>query len=156
MKTKGTDRMNIERMGGKLAEYSFSSPLNLGVMNDFIWAQEMEKVYANCYKTLKPGGTLTLIVKDHYQKQQSGERKRIQLSQAARDACIRAGFKDHSWFKWLTMGAVFTQIYRSRGWETVDDEDIIILKKGGELCQDKVGTTSSLMQQDYSLAEAPA
>jgi len=106
-------------------------PLNLGLMNDFIWAQELEKIYAKCFQTLKLGGTMTLIVKDHYEKQKDGTRKRIPLSQAARDACIRIGFTDHSWFKWLAPGSTFTNIFRSRGWEVVDDEDIIIVQKGG-------------------------
>lgn len=129
MKSKGTDKMNMERMGGKLGEYSFSSPLNLGLMNDFIWGQEMELTYLKCYQTLKAGGTMTLIIKDHYEKQKDGIRKRIPLTQAAVDACKRVGFRLFSWQKWLTMGAVFTQIYRSRGWATVDDEDIVSFRR---------------------------
>ena len=117
-------------LGDKVHEYS-TSPLNIGLMNDFIWTQEMERIYAKCFTTLKPGGTMTLITKDHYEKQKDGTRKRIPLSQAARNACIRVGFTDHSWHKWAAPGSAFTNIYRSRGWEVVSDEDIITMQKGG-------------------------
>ena len=123
-------RLQEAFLGANVHEYS-THPLNIGLMNDFIWAHEMEQIYAKCFTTLKPSGTMTLITKDHYEKQKDGSRKRIPLSQAARDACIRAGFIDHSWFKWNAPGSAFTSIYRSRGWEVVEDEDIIVIQKGG-------------------------
>jgi DNA modification methylase len=123
-------RLQEEFLGAEVHEYS-ADPLNVGLMNDFIWTQEMERIYAKCLITLKPGGTMTLITKDHYEKQKDGVRKRIPLSQAARDACIHVGFTDHSWFKWAAPGSAFTNIYRSRGWEVVEDEDVITMKKGG-------------------------
>lgn len=129
-KGKKLDKMSADVLGDIAWEYS-QSPLNLGLMNDFVWAHELEKIYAKCYNTLKVGGTMTIIVKDHYEKQKDGSRKRVPLSQAARDACIRVGFTDHSWFKWAAPGSAFTNIYRSRGWEVVEDEDIIIMQKGG-------------------------
>jgi len=121
-------KLQTEFLGDIAYEYS-NNPLNLGLMNDFIWGQELEKIYAKCFKTLKVGGTMSVIVKDHYEKQKDGVRKRIPLSQAARDACIRAGFKDHSWHKWAAPGSAFTNIYRSRGWDVVEDEDIVIMQK---------------------------
>lgn len=122
-------RLQEEFLGAEAHEYS-ADPLNIGLMNDFIWTQEMERIYAKCLITLKPSGTITLITKDHYEKQKDDTRKRIPLSQATRDACIRAGFIDHSWFKWDAPGSAFTNIYRSRGWEVVEDEDIIVMQKG--------------------------
>ncbi|KKN19271.1 hypothetical protein LCGC14_0947360 [marine sediment metagenome] len=124
-KGKKLDKMSADVLGDRAWEYS-ESPLNLGVMNDFIWAQEMEGIYRKCYETLKPGGTMSIIVKDHMK-----DRKRVELSKAARDACLRAGFIELDWFKWSAPGSAFTGIYRARGWEVVDDEDIIILQKGG-------------------------
>lgn len=131
--------MKVSKKPGRLQEAFLSSdaheystnPLNIGLMNDFIWKLEMERIYAKCFETLRPGGTMTLITKDHYEKQKDGVRKRIPLSQAARDACIRVGFTDHSWWKWAAPGSAFTNIYRSRGWDVVEDEDVIIVKKGG-------------------------
>lgn len=128
MRSKGTDKLTLEKTPYDMAEYS-QHPLNLGLMNDFLWAEQMEKVYAKCLKTVKPGGTMTVIVKDHYEKQKDGSRKRIQLSKAAWDACMRVGWQPKDWFKWLTLGSVYTRIYRARGWDTVSDEDVLILRR---------------------------
>ena len=126
MKSKGKDKLTTEKTDYDMAEYTFTSPLNVGLMNDFTWAQGMELVYRKCFETLKPGGTMTIIVKDHMEK-----RARVPLSQAAVDACKRVGFTQDTaeWFKWLAPGSVYTHIYRARGWEVVDDEDIIVLRK---------------------------
>ena len=129
MKSKGTDKLTIEKTDYDMAEYTFTSPLNYGLMNDFIWVQEIERLYAKCFKTIKPGGTISIIVKDHYLKQKDGSRKRIELSKAAWEACVRVGFEAKGWFKWRAPGSVYTHIYRARGWEVVDDEDIIVLHK---------------------------
>lgn len=128
MKSKGTDKFTTEQTSYDMNEYT-QSPLNLGHFNDFLWAMEMEKVYKKCYESLRDNGTITVIVKDHYEKQKSGLRKRIELSMAAQNACLRVGFKPKDWFKWKAPGSIYTSLYRSRGWDTVDDEDIIILSK---------------------------
>lgn len=133
MKSKGKDKLTTEKTDYDMAEYTFTHPLNMGLMNDFLWAQGMELVYKKCYETLKPRGTMTIIVKDHYEMQKDRTRKRVPLSQAAVDACKRVGFSQDpaEWFKWPAPGSVYTHIYRARGWEVVDDEDIIVLRKGG-------------------------
>ena len=63
MKTKGTDKWNAET-AYDFAEYS-AQPLNLGTMSEFLWVQEMGKVYEKCFNSITPGGTMTLIIKDH-------------------------------------------------------------------------------------------
>lgn len=126
MKSKGKDKLTSEKTNYDMAEYTFTSPLNMGLMNDFMWAQKMEEVYAKCFATLKPGGTMTIVVKDHMEK-----RQRVPLSQAAVDACKRVGFEQNpnEWFKWQAPGSVYSHIYKARGWEVVSDEDIIIMRK---------------------------
>ncbi len=126
MKSKGKDKLTLEKTDYEMAEYTFTSPLNLGLMNDWMWAQKMEEIYRKCFDTLRPEGTMTIVVKDHMEK-----RMRVGLSQAAVDACKRVGFTQDpdEWFKWLAPGSVYTHIYRARGWEVVDDEDIIVLRK---------------------------
>ncbi len=126
MKSKGTDKLTTEKTDYKMAEYTFTSPLNLGLMSDWMWAQKMEEVYSKCFKTLKPGGSMTIIVKDHMEK-----RQRVGLTQAAVNTCKNVGFTQDKaeWFKWLAPGSVYTHIYRARGWEVVDDEDIVVLRK---------------------------
>lgn len=127
--TSGLDKYKWG-LSGTVEEYS-KNPLNLSLMNDFIWAQEMEGIYRKCYHTLKPNSTMTIITKDHIEKDQKTEvRNRVQLSKAARDACIRVGFTEKNWFKWKPHGSMYTGIYKGRGWEVVEDEDIIIMQKG--------------------------
>lgn len=128
MKSKGTDKLTREKTDYDMAEYTFTHPLNLGLMNDWMWARQMEGVYKKCYESLKPGGTMTLIIKDHMSK---GER--VRLTQAAVDSCVSSdiGFTQdpQEWFKWKAPGSVYTHIRRARGEEMVDDEDIVVLRK---------------------------
>jgi len=126
MHTKGTDKWNVDT-GYAFAEYS-KSPLNLGTMTDFIWGYEMELIYKKCYDTLKPNGSMTLIVKDHIEKGH-----RVQLVQKAIDASVSAGFSHNpdEHFKWAAPGMPYTAARRAKGIETVDDESIVVLRKGG-------------------------
>lgn len=119
-----TDQWNID-IGYDFVEYS-TNPLNLGSMSEFLWTHEMEKVYAKCYDTIKPGGSMTLIIKDHID---AG--KRIQLTKMAIDASIRVGFTYDSaeHWKWAAPGMPYTAARRARGEATVDDEDVLVLRK---------------------------
>ena len=125
MKTKGTDQWNVDT-GYDFAEYS-KSPLNLGTMTDFIWGHEMELIYKKCYQTIKPCGTMVLIVKDHMEKG-----KRVPLVDKAVIASVNAGFsynaEEH--FKWAAPGMPYTAARRAKGIEVVDDESIVVLRKG--------------------------
>lgn len=118
------DQWNIDT-GYDFVEYS-KDPLNLGSMSEFLWVQEMERVYAKCYETLTSPGSMTLIVKDHME-----QGKRITLTQKAIDASIRVGFSydplEH--FKWAAPGMPYTAARRARGEQVVDDEDIVVLRK---------------------------
>jgi len=119
-----TDQWNIDT-GYDFVEYS-KNPLNLGTMSEFLWMHEMEKVYSKCYQTLKPNGSMTLIVKDHID---AGER--VLLTQKAIMAATRVGFRystSEHW-KWAAPGMPYTAARRARGETTVDDEDIVILRK---------------------------
>jgi len=125
MKKKSvTDQWNID-IGYDFVEYS-KNPLNLGTMSEFLWAQEMEKVYKKCFDSLTTPGSMTLIVKDHMS---SGQR--VHLTQKAIDASIRVGFsydpEEH--FKWAAPGMPYTAARRAKGIEVVDDESIVTLRK---------------------------
>ena len=127
MKKKSvTDQWNKD-IGYDFVEYS-TNPLNLGTMSEFLWMHEMKKVYKKCYGTIKPGGSMTLIVKDHI-----SAGKRVLLTQMAIDASTQVGFSydpaEH--FKWAAPGMPYTAARRARGEATVDDEDIVVLRKGG-------------------------
>jgi hypothetical protein len=56
-------------------------------------------------------------------------RQRVEISARAAKDCVGIGFELKDWFKWFTLGSMYTRIYRARGWETVDEEDVIVLRK---------------------------
>lgn len=122
--TKGKDRWNTD-IGYDLDEYGKGS-LNLGTMSEFLWDKEMENVYSKCYQTIVPGGSMTLIVKDHMR-----QGSRIPLIQKAIDASVKCGFtynpEEH--FKWAAPGMPYTVARRAKGIEVVDDESIVIFRK---------------------------
>ncbi len=125
MKAKGTDSWNKDH-AWDFEEYS-AQPMNLGTMSEFLWTMEMAKVYSKCYDSLKSGGTMTLILKDHISAGQ-----RIELTNKAIISCLEIGFtydpSEH--FKWAAPGMPYTVARRARGEATVEDEDIVVLRKG--------------------------
>ena len=125
MKKKSVNDQWNKDIGYDFVEYS-TNPLNLGTMSEFLWTHEMEKVYDKCFKTIKPGGSMTLILKDHI-----SAGKRIGLTQMGIDASIRVGFSYDSseHWKWAAPGMPYTAARRARGDATVDDEDIVVLRR---------------------------
>lgn len=107
----------------EFAEYS-KEPLNVGNRNRFMYNMEMEKIYKLCYQSVKPGGTMTVVIKDYIEK---GER--VYLSNWVMKVCIKLGFEQMDWFKWPAPGSPFTNIYRSQGKLVVEDEDVLIFSK---------------------------
>lgn len=116
------DQWNID-IGYDFVEYS-KNPLNLGTMSEFLWVQEMEKVYKKCYDTLTSSGSMTLILKDHVSKG-----VRVPLTQKAVDSCISIGFELFDWQKWAAPGMPYTAARKARGEVVVSDEDIVFFRK---------------------------
>ena len=110
-------------VGEGLLSYS-SHRDNIGNLNEFLYHQKMKIIYKKCYDSLSPGGTLTIIIKDHIE---GG--KRMKLGERAKSDCEEIGFKLSSWFQWLPPGSAYTSFMRARGDIVVDEEDIIILSK---------------------------
>jgi DNA modification methylase len=104
--------------------YSTDRPENLGALNDFKYTLEMEKIYKLCLQSVRPGGTMTVIIQDIMRQ---GKRK--ELSEAAWRSCIKAGWQHEGWYKRWQQGTAFKAIWRSKGFEVVDDEDIIIFRR---------------------------
>lgn len=104
----------------EFAEYS-NNPGNVGGLNKFMYTQLMGDIYNLCAKSIRPEGTLSVIIKDYIQ-----DGKRQYISQWVTTSCIRAGLEVKDWFKWNAPGGPFLNIYRSRGWPVVEDEDILI------------------------------
>lgn len=97
---------------------------NLGNLNNFVYNQEMEKIYKLCLETLIPGGILSLIIKDRIR---SGVREELGLR--AMQMMGRVGFEYAGWFRWRPPGTLFTQIHRSHGTKVIDDEHLILMRR---------------------------
>lgn len=109
--------------GEDLLAYS-KSPDNLCNLNRFHYNQEMAKVYKLCYQSLKPGGSMAIIIKDNI-----SNNRRIYLSRWVEIVCGKIGFKLTDWFKREAAGSPFLQFRRAKGKITVDDEDIMVFRK---------------------------
>ena len=101
-----------------------ASALNLGRLSDFLYARNMEKVYQKLFTSIKPGGTMTIIIKD---KIKGGIREF--LSVPCIRTCAEAGFKLAEWNKWKAPGTAQQKLMASKGFDTVQDEDIITFKR---------------------------
>lgn len=119
---KLTSELGIGKAGGILS-YS-SHPDNIGNLNEFLYHQVMERIYKKTLESLEPGGTLTIILKDHI-----GAGKRVYLGERAARDCVRAGYELVAIHKWLPPGSAYVGFMRARGDLVVDDESIIILRK---------------------------
>jgi len=97
---------------------------NVGLLNTFLYNQEMEKIYKLCYQSIKPNGTLSIVIKDIIRNG-----ARVNLGLRAMKVCVKTGFELKDWFKREAMGGAWQDIARTKGKGTVDDEDIIILRK---------------------------
>lgn len=97
---------------------------NVGMHNTFLYNQDMEKVYKLCYQSLGTGGTMSVVVKDIIE-----EGKRTYFSKWINRVCHQIGFKDLLWVKSEMMGGPWQDIRRSKGLDTVSDEDTIIFIK---------------------------
>ena len=122
------DKMAREVYGEILSEYTDSNSdkgrHNLGLLNQFFYSQEMEKVYKLCYDSIKPGGTLSVVTKDYIK-----DGKRVLISEWIVKCCLKMGFEQYAWFKRPAQGGAFQQARRFRGDLTVDEEDAIILRR---------------------------
>lgn len=109
----------------RMMEYS-KSPRNISKLNQFLYNQEIKKVYRLCYQSLLPGGTMTTVIKDRIDNGQ-----RVYLSKWADKVCKEAGFELELWEKWKAPGHGFTKIAQSQGKMVVEDEDVLIYRKRG-------------------------
>ena len=112
-------------LGGEydIPEYCYN-PKNLSNLSDFLYNQKMEQIYQKCFASLPPGGTMTIILKDH-----TKGGKRIKLSDWAMRVSIRAGFELQDWFKRYSRGTGYLQLHKSKGVDVVEDEDLIIMQR---------------------------
>jgi modification methylase len=99
-------------------------PYNLAGFNNFMFAQEMRKLYKQCLTALKPGGFLTIIIKDRIRQGIKDE-----LGDTAFHTMRQVGFTPYAWERWAPPGTIFTKSHRAKGRKVIEDEHIIVMQK---------------------------
>jgi len=97
---------------------------NLGQLNNFLYTQEMDKIYRLCFNALRPGGYFALIIKDRASKG-----IRIELGMASTQKLVGMGFVMDRWERWLPPGTQFVQIHKKQGHFMIEDEHLIIVRR---------------------------
>lgn len=97
---------------------------NVGRLEVFMYNMYMEKIYKLCYLTLPPGGTMTVVLEDALKNN-----KRIYLSKWLQKVCKDVGFTLRDWFKRESLGSGYKKMWKSKGLDVVQEEDIIIFVK---------------------------
>lgn len=124
LKKKGTmDKTSVDLGYQSATDYSEGMD-NFTNMNEFIYHQKIELFYKKCFQSIRAGGTMSVIIKD---KMEKGKRV-LQADRTLRD-CLRIGFELIARNKWLARGGGYSAINRAAGLETVDDEDLITLRR---------------------------
>jgi 16S rRNA G966 N2-methylase RsmD len=125
LKKKGSMDKTSKDLGYDHAtDYSEGDQRNFTNLNDFLYHQKIEQFYKKCLQSVKPRGTMTVIIKDRMEK---GQRV-MQADRTERD-CLRMGWELAARNKWLARGGGYAAINRAAGLETVDDEDLITLRR---------------------------
>jgi len=124
-KTEAVTRDKTSVDLGYGAAYLYSQdPHNISNLNPFLYHQKMESIYKKLYTSLRPGGTMTIIIKDRMLA-----RKRERLGDRAQRDCMRLGFEFVARHQWYALGGGYSAINRAMGLETVDEEDLITFRR---------------------------
>jgi tRNA G10 N-methylase Trm11 len=100
------------------------SPYNLGGFNNFMFNQEMKKIYKLCLDALKPGGFTAVIIKDRISQGVKEE-----LGYRAMQDMLAIGYEFYDWQRLYMAGSHYTKWHRSKGTKTIDEEHIIIMRR---------------------------
>lgn len=100
------------------------SPYNLGGFNNFMFNQEMKKIYKLCLDALKPGGFTAVIIKDRISKGVKDE-----LGYRAMQDMLGMGYEFYDWHRIYMAGSHYTKWHRSKGTKTIDEEHLIVMRK---------------------------
>ena len=117
------DKTSMDLGYGSAALYS-QDPNNISNLNPFLYHQKMEQIYKRLYDSITPGGTMTIIIKDRMLN-----RVRDRLAARAYRDCLKIGFELVEWNWWYAKGGGYAAINRAMGLETVDEEDLITLRR---------------------------
>lgn len=95
-----------------------------GGYNNFMFQQEMKKIYSLCLKALKPGGFTAVIIKDRISKGIKDE-----LGYRALQDMLSVGYSFHDWQRVHMLGSHYSKWHRSKGTKTIDEEHLVMMKK---------------------------
>lgn len=97
---------------------------NIGKLPPFVYKQTMQKVYELMVKSVKVGGTITIT---HRDRMRAGER--ILYVDSIVGTLVKLGCSIVMLDKWKAPGSMAAAVNRSMGLETVEDEDIICVRR---------------------------
>ncbi len=100
------------------------SPYNLGGFNNFMFNQEMKKIYKLCLEALKPGGFTACIIKDRISHGVKDE-----LGYRALQDMLSLGYEVYDWQRLFMHGSHYTKWHRSQGTKVIEEEHIIIMRR---------------------------
>ena len=105
-------------------EYLGESAKNLGRFQPFQYNMEMSRIYGLLLKSVRPGGTMTVVVQD---VMRGGEREPI--TDWVMRTCVKQGWVLKDWFDRYTTGTGYKKSMKAKGFKVVENESIIILER---------------------------
>ncbi len=100
------------------------TPGSLAALNMFMFKQKIKIAYKLCYDSLRRGGYFCVVMKDIMENN-----KRVYLSADTTAMCHAIGFEIVDWFKRYAPGGGCPALNRKKGLLSVEDEDIMIMRK---------------------------
>lgn len=122
---KGTAQYEADKSGSANSIVNYTAhPDNLSNKPDFQFNELMRRVYGACFKALKPGRYMVIIIKDQIRNW-----KRIDFgTQHVRMAC-KEGFVVDKWERHDHTGKLFGYYNKQQGVRVVEDEHILFFRR---------------------------
>lgn len=120
----GYTREHTDTYSDNTALQGNMSPFNLGGFNNFMFNQEMKKIYKLCLDALKPGGYTAVIIKDRMSQGVKDE-----LGYRAMRDMLAMGYEMHDWQRLYMPGSHYTKWHRSKGTKVIEEEHLIMMRK---------------------------
>lgn len=99
---------------------------NLSRLPRFMYNQQVAKLYQKLFDSLRPGGTVSIVIKEMYRA-----RKRVPLTTETVRIATQAGFELEMWEHRESRSGL-NEINLSRGINQVTDEDVVLMRKPSE------------------------
>jgi hypothetical protein len=93
-------------------------------MSNFMFNQEMKKIYKLCLDALKPGGFTCCIIKDRIVQGVKDE-----LGYRAMSDMLAMGYELYDWQRVFMFGSHYTKYHRSIGRKVIEEEHLIMMQK---------------------------